>query len=110
MLTRRRLGRAGEDCAAEYLACQGYQIIGRNFRCRRGEIDLICRRGGEVALVEVKTRAGVSHGTAADAVDPAKRRAMAACAGEYRAASGWRGPIRFDLVTVSIDEVMNVLA
>ena len=63
-----------------------------------------------MALVEVKTRTGVSHGTPAEAVDNAKRRAMAACAQEYRAASGWRGPIRFDLVTVSIDAVLDVLA
>ncbi|MFS8666256.1 MAG: YraN family protein, partial [Limnochordales bacterium] len=38
-------GRWAEAVAAEYLAALGYQILTRNYRCRRGEIDLVARHG-----------------------------------------------------------------
>ena len=38
---RQALGRQGEDLAIQYLEAQGYQVIIRNFRAGRGEIDLI---------------------------------------------------------------------
>jgi putative endonuclease len=105
-----RLGRAGEELAAEHLRSLGYEVLDRNFRCRRGEIDLVCRRRGEVSLVEVKTRAGAGHGTPAEAIDHRKAAAMAATVAEYRAASGWRGPVRFQLVGISLEVVEDVLA
>jgi putative endonuclease len=110
LLTRQRFGRAGEDLAAEHFRGLGYEVLSRNFRCRRGEIDLVCRRGGEVSLVEVKTRAGAAHGTPAEAVDEDKRRAMLGTVAEYRAATGWRGPIRFRLVAISLEVVDDILA
>jgi len=106
---RRRLGDAGEELAAELLRGQGWEVKARNFRCRQGEIDLVCRRGGEVALVEVKTRLGAGHGAPVEALDAPKRRALAGCLAEYRAASGWRGPVRFRLVGISLDVVDDVL-
>ncbi len=110
LLTRQRLGRAGEELAAEHLRGLGYEVLARNFRCRKGEIGLVCRRGAAVALVEVKTRVGASHGTPLEALDEDKQRAMAGTVAEYRAASGWRGPIRFRLVAISLDVVDDVLA
>lgn len=107
---RQRLGRAGEELAAEHLLGLGYEVVARNFRCRRGEIDLVCRRRGVVSLVEVKTRVGSAHGTPGEAVDAAKRRAMEGTAAEFRAASGWRGPIRFQLVGISLEVVDDVLS
>jgi putative endonuclease len=103
------LGDAGENLAAELLRGQGWEVTARNFRCRRGEIDLVCRRGSEVALVEVKTRVGSSHGAPAEALDGSKRRAMEGCVAEYRAATGWRGPVRFRLVGISLEVVDDVL-
>lgn len=109
LLTRQRLGRAGEELAAEHFRGLGYEVLARNFRCRRGEIDLVCRRGGVVSLVEVKTRAGAGHGTPAEAIDGGKQQAMLGTVAEYRAATGWRGPIRFQLVAISLEVVDDVL-
>ena len=92
------LGRAGEKAAAEFLAARGYEVVGAGFAARRGEIDLVCRRGSELVIVEVKTRSSDAFGTPAEAVGPGKRRALMAAAAEYRALAGWRGPIRFAIV------------
>ena len=109
-MSSRLLGRAGEELAAEHLRGLGYEVLDRNFRCRRGDIDLVCRRRGEVSLVEVKTRAGDGHGTPLEAIDAGKRRAMAAAAAEYRVASGWRGPLSLQVVGISIQVVRDGLA
>ncbi|TMG31666.1 MAG: YraN family protein [Chloroflexi bacterium] len=50
------LGRAGEKAAADLLRSRGYQIVGAGFLARRGELDLVCRRGRDLVVVEVKTR------------------------------------------------------
>jgi putative endonuclease len=92
------LGRAGEKVAAELLKRRGYEIVGAGFTARRGEIDLICRRAGELVIVEVKTRSTEAFGTPAEAVGQRKRRALAAAAAEYRLLAGWRGPIRYAVV------------
>ena len=56
MNDKKTLGNWGEDKAALYLRLHGYRIVERNFRCRQGEIDVIARKGGVIAFVEVKLR------------------------------------------------------
>ena len=97
-LGKLELGRAGEKAAAELLKRRGYDVVGAGFTARRGEIDLICRRGGDLVIVEVKTRTTEAFGTPVEAVGPRKRRALAAAAAEYRLLSGWKGSIRYAVV------------
>jgi putative endonuclease len=103
--SRVELGRAGEKAAADLLRRRGYEVVGAGFRARRGELDLVCRRGADLVVVEVKTRTDESFGTPADAVGSRKRRALMAAAAEYRALAHWRGTIRYAIVglTVRID-------
>ena len=107
-LSRRRadrrleLGKAGERAAARLLRTCGYEVVGAGFVARRGEIDLICRRGDELVIVEVKTRSTEAFGTPLEAVGAKKRRALAAAAAEYRALAEWRGPIRFAVIGVTV--------
>jgi putative endonuclease len=99
------LGRAGEKAAADLLRRRGYEVVGSGFRARRGELDLVCRKGADLVVVEVKTRTDDAFGTPAEAVGSRKRRALMAAAAEYRALAEWRGAIRFAVVglTVSAD-------
>jgi len=83
------------------LRSRGYQIVGAGFLARRGELDLICRRGRELVVVEVKTRSTDAFGTPLEAVGSKKRRALMAAAAEYRALAEWRGPIRYAVVGVT---------
>ena len=100
---RLELGRAGEKAAADMLRSRGYELVGAGFRARRGELDLVCRRGGTLVVVEVKTRTSGAFGTPLEAVGPRKRRAMRSAAAEYRALAGWRGPLRFAVVGVTVE-------
>src|SRR6202165_1773719 len=96
------LGRAGEKAAAELLRMRGYQVVGAGFQARRGELDLVCRRGDELVVVEVKTRTDDSFGTPFEAIGSRKRRALMSAASEYRALAGWRGPIRYAVVGLTL--------
>lgn len=51
-----RSGREGEKRAAFWLRAKGWRILAERVRTPRGEIDLIAKRGGVVAFVEVKWR------------------------------------------------------
>ena len=48
-------GVRGEDFAAAKVRERGYQILERNWRCRLGEIDIVCRSGDTLVFVEVKS-------------------------------------------------------
>ena len=98
------LGAFGEDYACRWLRRHGYRILGRNFFCRFGEIDIIARKGKYLAFVEVKMRKNADHGAAMEFVTPAKQRRLIQTA-EY-----WlmKNPIelqpRFDVAEVYAPE------
>ncbi len=54
MTSQREAGILGENRAADWLCSRGWRIRERNFRSRRGEIDIIAERGADVVFVEVK--------------------------------------------------------
>src|SRR5690606_8733034 len=95
-----RRGRAAEEAAAALLQQQGWQILRRNYRTRRGEIDLIARDGATIAFVEVKARRA-GETSSLEAVDARKRRRIVRAALEFLASRRLRGvAVRFDVVTV----------
>jgi len=95
-----RRGRAAEEAAAALLQQQGWQILRRNYRTRRGEIDLIARDGATIVFVEVKARRA-GETSSLEAVDARKRRRIVQAALEFLASRRLRGvAVRFDVVTV----------
>lgn len=70
-LNNRAAGDLGEGIASRYLTRRGYAIVERNYRTRRGELDLIVRRGDTLVIVEVKLRRGTAYGDPLEAVTPA---------------------------------------
>lgn len=75
-------GKFAEELAAQYYLARGYQILERNWRYKRIEIDIIARLGNEIIFVEVKARSGRNMNPV-DAVDYAKRRRMVRGADVY---------------------------
>jgi putative endonuclease len=70
---RKQLGRLGEKKAAHYLACKGYKIIDRNYKCRVGELDIIAMEGKTLVIVEVKTRSSLSYGLPCESITATKK-------------------------------------
>ena len=67
-------GRQAEDLAARFLEKKKLRIIARNYRCRGGEIDLVCRDGKVLVFVEVRLRQSTAFGGAAASVTAIKQR------------------------------------
>jgi putative endonuclease len=116
---RRTRGSLGEQIAADHLVDAGYEILDRNFRTRRGEIDLIAADAEAIVFCEVKTRvAGGRSGPALalDAVGPAKRRRLRLLAVAWlheRRATGRvtrRDRLRFDAIGITITPAGRLLA
>ena len=72
----RSLGNDGETLAERHLRGLGYQILGRQVRLARGEIDLIAREGETIVFIEVKTRRSNRHGSPVEAVTPTKQQQL----------------------------------
>lgn len=75
MTTNKELGRLGEQVAAEYLDYAGFRVVEMNWRCPLGEVDIVAvddDDGGDLVIVEVKTRRGHGSGHPLEAVTPDK--------------------------------------
>lgn len=101
---RKQLGAWGESVAATHLQSKGYRILQRNWRCARGEIDLVAQAGDVLVFVEVKTRRGRKSGTPEEGVTPHKARRLLDLGQAYLYENDlddveWR----IDLVAVELD-------
>lgn len=109
-LPRRPRGRRGtgydwEREAERALVAARYRILDRNFRTRRGEIDLIAEENGTLCFVEVKGRSGRSFGGPAEAITLEKQRRILGAAQAYLARAGRAERLcRFDVVCVDAQE------
>ena len=100
MMDTRSLGQFGEEQAARYLRRRFYSIVERNYRCRFGEIDLIVRRGGILAFVEVKLRKDDAHGEAREFVTAQKQQRVLAAAQLWLSQNETELQPRFDVIEV----------
>ncbi len=97
------VGARGEQAAALYLERLGMQVIDRNWRTARGELDIVALDGEELVVVEVKARTSGDTGTPEEAVSPRKQQRIARMAEAYIAANGLDGcPVRFDVIAIRV--------
>lgn len=96
-----RRGHWAEHLCAIALAVRGYRVLARRLRYPVGEIDLLARRGGTLAVIEVKARRDAQ--SAMEAVTPRQRQRIARAAewllAERPALAGLA--IRFDVMLVT---------
>ena len=114
---RRRLGDRGERLACKHLEARGFEVLERNFRTRRGELDVVARNERFLVFCEVKTRvlseAAGPLGPFA-AIGPRKRRRLWLMAREWLATRTVPGPrppeLRFDAIGVEFDAAGRMTA
>ncbi|WP_082472205.1 YraN family protein [Paenibacillus bovis] len=106
---RKLKGRIAEDTAAYYLDQQGYEILTRNWRCRSGELDIIAAVNGVIVIVEVRSRSGITHGTAAESVDWRKQRQVRETAEVYaHCMNQHHQRFRYDVISIQMNSAYQV--
>src|SRR5262245_29339728 len=73
-MDRRAIGTAAESIAREHLCARGLTLVCENYRCRRGELDLVFVEGDVLVVAEVRLRASAKFGGARESIDWSKRR------------------------------------
>ena len=82
-----RRGRWAERVALALLMLKGYRPLARRYAASGGEIDLIVKRGGTIAFVEVKARGRMDDALAA--IGPRKRQKFSRAARAWAARNPW---------------------
>ena len=108
-VTTRLRGNAAEDAALAHLLAEGLTLVERNYRTPGrggGEIDLVMREaGGTLVFVEVRARAGTTHGGAAASVGGVKQRRIVLAARHYLMRHRSPPACRFDVVAIDGDHI-----
>jgi putative endonuclease len=96
-----RRGHRAELLCVWHLRLRGYRILARGYRVPSGEIDIIARRFGIVAAIEVKARATLTE--AGEAITPRQRRRVARAFEHFLALHGALAGLvqRFDVMLVT---------
>ena len=110
MQNKRTLGSKYEEIAANELMKKGYKILERNYRCHKGEIDIIASKDGFIVFVEVKYRGTDAKGQPYEAVDYNKQRAISAVAAHYLTVKvgSVDVPCRFDVISILNDKTEHI--
>lgn len=106
--TRQTQGRAAEALAESFLIANGLQIVCRNWRSRRGEIDLVARDRDTLVFVEVRLRGRSDFGGAAASITATKRLRLVAAAEAYLARCTTPPPCRFDAILMDRVDVRSI--
>jgi putative endonuclease len=97
------LGQQGEQLAAKFLTDAGLSVLGRNWRCKLGEIDIVALDGRTLVVCEVKTRSGVRFGTPLEAITRQKAQRLRRLAVAWVRAHG----LVFDQIRIDVIAVLR---
>jgi putative endonuclease len=107
MTTKQERGKNGELIAENYLQQKGYTLLERNYRAGKSEIDLICKKDNTLIFIEVKTRTSVKFGHPEEFVSDAQIAKIMEGAEVFVVDMNWNGAIRFDIVSVLLQQPKN---
>ena len=104
MAKHNELGELGENLAVEELEKNGYEIVERNWRYKKAEIDIIARKNEVLAIVEVKTRSSDYFGDPQDFVNTKKIKMLVEAVNEYVNSKDLEVEVRFDIMAIIINK------
>ena len=103
-MDKKLVGRFGEQTAAEFLKKKHYKIIGLNYSCRFGEIDVIAENKNYVVFVEVKLRKSSEFAEAREFVTLGKQEKIIKTASLWLSQNETELQPRFDVIEIYASE------
>ena len=104
----KKVGADGEKKARKYLKRNGWKIVEKNFKNPFGEVDIIAKKGGVLAFIEVKTRLTDIFGTPSEAVNENRMRKYTLAAKYYFAGRTVDCIVRFDIIEVFRGQINHI--
>lgn len=102
----KQIGDEAEDKAVDFLRTKGYQVLERNYRYKRSEIDIIAKHENVLHIVEVKYRKNNDFGHPESAVNSKKEEMISQGAIAYMEANNWLGFVQYDIVAITGKELV----
>jgi putative endonuclease len=100
-MSKRDIGKRGEEIAARFLKANGYEILERNYTYEHGEIDIIAQKGNTLVFVEVKYRHNLEYGRPEAAISKKKIRMVKKTAEAYLMEKNLpEGECRIDVIAI----------
>lgn len=100
MAQHNKLGKRGEDIAVAHLQHRHYQILERNYRYNKAEIDIIALKDDNIIAVEVKTRSTPEFGNPQGFVKPKQIQRLVMALDHYISTKGLDYEARFDIIGI----------
>lgn len=97
-------GQDAEKLVVDFLQKNSFCIIECNYRIARGEIDIIAQDGPTLVFTEVKYLKNVRSYYPEEQVHYVKQKKIIRTAHSYLQKTGFSGPCRFDVISVSPNE------
>jgi len=101
MAQHNELGKKGEQLAIDFLIENDYQIVSRNFRFDKAEVDIIARQQDILAIIEVKARSTADYGDPQDFVKPKQIKNILKAVDEYVIVNDLDVEVRFDIIAIT---------
>ena len=100
MASHNELGEKGEQLAVDFLVENYYDIIERNYRFDKAEVDIIAQKEDVLAIIEVKTRSTTGFGNPQDFVKPKQIQRLVKAVDQYVTSNGLEVEVRFDIIAI----------
>jgi putative endonuclease len=100
MAQHNELGKKGEQLAVDFLIENNYDIVERNYRFDKAEVDIIAKKDDILAIVEVKTRSSLDFGNPQDFVKPKQIKNLVKAVDEYVTENNLDVEVRFDIIAI----------
>ena len=104
MANHNQLGKKGEQLAVDFLIENGYDIVERNYRFNKAEVDIIAQKKDVLAIIEVKTRSTTDFGNPQDFVKPKQIKNLVKAVDEYVTVNNLEVDVRFDIIAIVNEE------
>ncbi|QCE41457.1 YraN family protein [Psychroserpens sp. NJDZ02] len=100
MASHNELGEKGEQLAVDFLVENNYDIIERNYRFDKAEVDIIAQKEDVLAIIEVKTRSTTGFGNPQDFVKPKQIQRLVKAVDKYVTSNELEVEVRFDIIAI----------